>query len=163
MVQTVFIDLQGFKGNSNNFIAKEIAIVFNSKEYMNFIIKPPFKYEHLTPEKQKQVNWLSKNYHHLLWEDGSITFKSVLNFLRENTLDAQIFVKGAEKKMWTEKILQKNVLNVEDIFYKSSITKLEKEYSVHTYCNAHNHGTCALKNALLLQKALHFNKNKKSI
>lgn len=156
MVKTIFIDLQGFKGNSNDFIAKEIAIVFNNKEYMNFIIKPPFQYKYLLPERQKQVNWLTKNYHHLAWDEGSVTFKSVLKFLRDNTTDAQVYVKGVEKKMWSENMLNKNVINIEDLYYKPSIKNLEKEFPVHTYCHAHSHGICALKNALLLQKSFPF-------
>lgn len=31
----IFVDLQGFKFKSNVFIAKEVAVVFNSKEYVN--------------------------------------------------------------------------------------------------------------------------------
>lgn len=153
--EIVLIDIQGFKFNSNNFIAKEIAILFNnnnnsSKEHINFIIKPPFDFKRLSRKKQNEANWLIKNYHHLKWGDGSITFKSVVKFLRSNLKYSTIIVKGMEKKKWFEKILQRKVFNIEDIGC-INFKQMYLKYPEQFYCGYHNHGVCALRNVYLLR------------
>lgn len=147
----VFIDMQGFKSNSNTFIAKEIAIVFNNEEYINFIIKPPFDFKRLSIAKQNEANWLTKNFHHLNWNDGSISFKSVVKFLKTNLKYSTIYVKGMEKKKWFEKLLQVRVFNIEDIGC-INFKQIQLKYPEHFYCSYHNYGVCALRNAYLLKK-----------
>lgn len=154
--QTVFVDLQGFRGNSNNFIPKEIAVVFNDKQYYNFIIKPPYEFSYLLPEKKKQANWLTKNHHHLQWEDGYASIGSVCEFINANTTNSSVYVKGLEKKRWLEEMLQKNVFNIENVLCCYNLKRLEKEYPDCVRCSSHSHGTCALKNALLIQKNFGF-------
>lgn len=159
MSKIVFIDVQGFRGNSNNFIVKEIAIVFNANEFINFIIKPPFEYKYLSSDKQKQVNWLTKNHHHLQWEAGSVTFRSVCKFIKANTMDSCVYVKGVEKKKWIEEILHKKVFNIENMNC-SNLKNLEKQFPECIRYNCHNHGICALQNAHLLLKFFNFNKTR---
>lgn len=106
MENFVTIDVQGFKVNNNKFICKELAISYNSNEYQNFIIKPPFEFWRLPVEYQKQANWLTFNHHNLTWSAGSVSFNSVRHFLKENiSKDTPIYVNGAEKKNGSKKSL----------------------------------------------------------
>ena len=148
MANTIFVDLQGFKFNSNDFIAKEIAVVFNSKQYINFIIKSPFSLKSLTPQKQKQAKWLTKYFHHINWNDGFISFKSVCRFLKSNLKYSNIYVKGVEKKKWLENILKQKVFNIED-FGCINFRQLEMKYPNTLHCTYHQYGVCALRDALL--------------
>lgn len=146
----IFVDLQGFKFKSNVFIAKEVAVVFNSKEYVNFIIKSPFSINFLTMEQQKQAKWLIKNFHHINWNDGYVSYSSVCNFLKVNLKYSNIYVKGLEKKKWLENILGQEVFNIED-FGCINFRQLEVKYPKTVRCSYHTGGVCALKNALLLK------------
>lgn len=151
MENTICIDFQGFKTNRNEFIIKEVAVVFNAKEHINFIIKPPFDFQYLTPEKQKEANWLTNNYHHLKWNDGSVSFRSIIKFLRANVRHSNIYVKGKEKKKWLEKIIEQKVINIEEIGC-INFKQLQIKYPECIYCSYHNYGVCALRNALLIAK-----------
>lgn len=159
----VIIDLQGFKSNSNHFIVKELAIVFNinnnnnsnNNDYINFIIKPPFDFKCLSTQRQKEANWLTKNHHHINWNYGSATYQSVYKFLKSNTRHSKVFIKGEEKKKCLEEMIHQTVFNVKDIGC-INFKQLENKYPKHIYCNYHTHGVCALKNAFLLSKEIKF-------
>lgn len=150
MTKTVFIDLQGFKSNSNDFIAKEIAVVYNSKEHINFIIKSPFDFQCLSAEKQKEAYWLMKNYHHLNWNDGQVSFKSVIKFLKATVKYSSVYVKGEEKKRWLEKMLKREIFNMEDIGC-INFKQMNAKYPEYLCCSYHNYGVCALRNAIMLE------------
>lgn len=150
---TVFIDLQGFKSNSNEFIAKEVAVVFNNIQYINFIIKPPFDFKCLSTKRQREANWLTKNYHHLNWNDGTVSYQSVCEFVKANVMCSKIYVKGEEKRRWLEKMLQKRVFNMEDIGC-INFKQIGTKYSDYLYCGYHHYGVCALRNARLLAKEM---------
>lgn len=147
----VFIDVQGFKSNSNDFIAKEVAIAFNNNDYFNFIIKPPFNFKCLSIAKQREANWLIKNYHHINWNDGSVSFNSVCKFLKANIKHSEVYVKGKEKRKWLEEMLHKKVLDIEDVGC-INFKQMEIKYPEYFYCSYHSYGVCALRNALLLTK-----------
>lgn len=154
----VFIDLQGFKSNSNNFIAKEVAVVFinnNNNQHINFILKSPFDFKCLSAKKQKEANWLTKNYHHLTWHDGTVSYQSVCKFLKSNVMYSTVYVKGEEKRVWLQKMLQKRIFNIEDIGC-INFKQMENKYPEYFYCNYHTHGICALRNAFLLSKEIVF-------
>lgn len=147
------LDVQGFKGNNNKFIAKEVAVTFGSDaEYQNFIIKPPFEFKKLDFIYQKQAKWLTKNHHGFHWKDGSITFSTVRAFLCKNLKHSEIYVKGIEKKTWIENILNKEVYNLEDLTCPN-FQQLYETITTPRLCSAHN-GICALRNALVIRKFL---------
>ena len=97
---TVVVDMQGFKGLNNKFIAKEIAVLYNESESQHFIIKPPFKFAELPPSLQTQARWLYNNYHGLSWEGGNVSFTIVKQFLTHNLRNKLVYVKGPEKRKW---------------------------------------------------------------
>lgn len=151
MDNIIFIDVQGFKSNSNRFIVKELAIVFNNDECINFIIKPPYDFKCLSIKKQNEANWLTKNYHHINWNDGSASYKNVCNFVKINTKHSKIYTKGREKKKWLEEMIHQTINNIEDIC-SYNFKQMENKYAEYCYCNYHTYGVCAQKNAFLMSK-----------
>lgn len=168
-----FVDFQGFKNNSNGFIVKEIALVTRNLQ-LHDIIKSPYALCTLDEDHRKQVNWLTKNYHGLGWNDGYITLnelrKTILPILRQKT----VFVKGTGKIKWLEYILECNmatinrkicqIFNLEESEIECSISLHKK--NVNNYndggyhiCKHHRHlqnmnnrkCQCALENVLVLK------------
>lgn len=151
MIEPIFIDLQGFRSNSNQFIVKEVAIVYSDNEVFSFIVKPPYKFECLTAEKQKQARWLTKRFHGLHWSDGTVPYSTVKQILWENVKDLDVCVQGMEKKKWLEHILEREVFNIQEIT-STNLKILEKQYPNCYRCNDHGYGSCAVKNAFLIRK-----------
>lgn len=151
----ICVDLQGFKNNSNHFIVKELAIVFNNNECINFIIRPPFHFECLSLKKQREANWLTRHYHHLDWSDGTVTYQSVCKFLQSNTRHSKVYTKGEEKVKCLNEMTRhhQTIFNAEDIGC-ISFKQIENKYSEYFYCNYHRYGVCALRNAFLLSKEI---------
>lgn len=151
MVSNIVIDVQGFKNHKNKFIFKEIAVLYNLREFQHFVIKPPYDFSNLTKAEQRQANWLRDNYHGLKWNDGSISFNSVKKFLTSNVANSKIFVKGDEKKIWVSKLLEHKV-PVYDL-EKLGCPNLEAlchENSTVLRCLSHT-GNCALQNIFILR------------
>lgn len=144
-------DLQGFRGENNEFIVKEVAAIVHKYFKVHFIIKPPYSINYLPFKQQIQNRWLTNNYHGIAWEDGYSTYKDatkiVSNFL-ENKI---VYVKGAEKKQWLEKFLQKKpfeIHNLDDLGCPK-LQRLKNCYATPK-CLSHS-GNCALQNVYLLQ------------
>lgn len=160
----ITIDAQGFKNDNNEFIFKELAITFNNNEYQNFLIEPPFPFERLSRNKQKEAIWLRNNHHHLNWNDGSVSFKSVQNFLKENIcITTDIYVKGIEKTEWIKDILGDNwyqvVVNIEDLGCEN-LKSLQKNKPPIIQCPHHyTTGCCALKTSFLIRSFVNSKKN----
>lgn len=150
----IIIDVQGFNSSKTQFILKELAIQINNDEPICFLVKPPFPIGNLKPTYRRQVEWLMTKYHGLNWNDGSTTYKSVINFLKENLKNnVKIYVKGAEKKTWLqEELYVKCVRDLGD-YDCLNLKKLAEKYPNESSCSKHfNH--CALKNVRLLKKFL---------
>lgn len=154
----IFIDLQGFRGNHNNFIVKEVAMV-TDHDYFSFIVKPPFHISKLTKDKRRQTHWLTKHFHGLRWEDGTVPYNNLKHIFYRNTKDiCRIYVKGMVKQEWLENILKRPVLNIEDNC-SMNFKSLDEEFPSCFGCENHNHKNCALRKAFLLQKYLNFKLN----
>lgn len=100
-----FVDIQGFKGNGDKFIIKEIA-VYHLGVLSKHVFKPPYKFSKLKNKYKKQAHWLSQNYHGLYWNDGTIPYSRVKEIIYKdlvtniNHRDFIIFVKGDLKVKW---------------------------------------------------------------
>jgi hypothetical protein len=71
MVQKIIFDVQDFKIANNEFVSKDVVILFNSSEYNRFLIKLPFSYNLLL---QRQAKWVESNHHGLSWCEGINTY-----------------------------------------------------------------------------------------
>lgn len=165
----VIIDIQGFKGNNNEFIVKELAILIDEYICYNFIIKEPYDFFKLMPHMQRQAKWLTKNHHGLHWANGTSTLSNVRKFLEENLYEQHtiFIVKGVEKKQWIAKYILNgknayHVLNVED-FGCASFKNLYKQCHDLKPCNHHQQNNylrnkvCALVNVKLIYNFLNVN------
>lgn len=99
----LILDVQGFKVEKNKFIVKELA-AYNGSKTAHYIFKPPFSMKLLPPDLEKQVKWLTNNYHCIDWDEGHTPFfyfGKIIQKLTEN--EEIIHVKGAEKAEFIKK------------------------------------------------------------
>jgi len=80
---TVSIDVQGFFDNNNNFILKEIGIVFEKDPNLNnsFLIEPPYDFTFLNTKSGKTAIWLTNSNHKIFWNDGQNSFPQTRKYL----------------------------------------------------------------------------------
>jgi len=95
----VAIDVQGFLGNNNTFILKEIGVVFKNETIINFnfIIHSPHDFIELNKKCRKTATWLTKKHHTIYWNDGVYFFKESQKYLREIIRKKEIICKGYQK------------------------------------------------------------------
>uniref|UniRef100_V5GGY8 Uncharacterized protein n=1 Tax=Anoplophora glabripennis TaxID=217634 RepID=V5GGY8_ANOGL len=93
----LILDMQGFKVEQNRFIVKELA-AYDGTKTAHYIFKAPFSVKLLSPDLQKQVTWLTNNYHCLNWNEGYTPFHKFSNIMKELMEKKDvIYVKGKEK------------------------------------------------------------------
>lgn len=158
---SVIIDVQGFKGENNEFIPKEIAFLNSKNMWKVFILKPPYAFKKLSPKYQQQAIWLYNNHHGLSWNSGNDTPNNVAQYIINNNLLTQkIYVKGLEKKNWLLKVFQfidiSLINNLED-FDCPNLQQLRTNNTTMDSCNNHK-GFCALQNCFLLNHWIQENK-----
>lgn len=129
------VDLQGFIIESNKFVLKELCIhecLMNKSSSVacendvkhHYTFKPPFAWEELSDEDQKQVIWLTRFHHGYSWNEGVRDYSEIELIMENITLKESgtsiIYVKGDRKVGWFN-VLTKNkfkCLNVEELGYK---------------------------------------------
>lgn len=153
----ILIDLQGFKSNNNIFIIKEICILKHNIVH-HYIVKPPYNWNNLSKVEKQECIWVQQNYHGLHWNDGSITFPELKNYIYQLLkFNNSIYVKGNEKVKWVKKLIKNkkniNCINLEDIGCKINLHKYEKKNIDIPHCNQHriNRSKCAFQNVLILK------------
>lgn len=150
MARVTFVDLQGFKTESNNFIVKEAAILRDGNKLLHWIFEPPFGIHRLTAAEIRQVRWLTKKHHGIAWSDGYVSYnkaKSCLKLALENT---QVIVKGLEKKTWLCKLTGIEALDA-DTDLEEDVPRLSMLQKGLHRCAFHT-GVCAMENVIKLCK-----------
>lgn len=110
----LILDVQGFKVERNKFIVKELA-AYNGYKTAHYIFKPPFSIKLLPPDLEKQVKWLTHNYHCINWNEGHTPFYNFGNIIRELVETEEIiYVKGKEKVSYIKEYSPKPVYELED-------------------------------------------------
>lgn len=154
---SVFVDVQGFKTDYNEFIIKEIAIK-SGQQFITLQFKPPFSYNELTNTEKKNVCWIERN-RQIFWDEGFIPYSYHTIYIRGLIKNKTIYVKGLEKVTWLKKILGYNmdqnscIFNLEDKGCPNLLS-LYKDYKscldVYRCINHSSH--CALQNVTCMQK-----------
>ena len=113
------VDMQGFKDTNNEFIVKEFSL-FTKNIKFHDIIKSPFEFMETGESSTKSIEWLTRNYHGIAWNDGYITVEELQKTLEPILRNKIIYAKGKEKILWLRKIMfncAENLLivNLEDI------------------------------------------------
>lgn len=69
-------DLQGFRGNNKEFIVKMLAFtrIKGDEEIQQVIFKPPFAFNNLQPERQKEAKFTIDSLHKINWNEGSLDY-----------------------------------------------------------------------------------------
>lgn len=148
----VIVDVQGFKSEENEFIPKEIAIMYKGRVQV-LLIKPPRPFYDLTRKERLQVAWIEKN-RGINWNEGFVPYFNYQANFGDFFTNKSIFTKGNEKVLWIKDIFRiSNVFNLESKNCPSLLT-LYNNYSDSsdiTSCMYHTN-ICALKNVFCLNK-----------
>lgn len=135
------VEFQGFKDNNNRFIVKELAITGDSFQ-CHLLFKPPYNFEKLNSKMRRTARWLTRHYHCIRWEDGTLPYDE--NLIRTLCMPFNIiYTKGNEKADF----LQMFHSNVRDV----SVISIEK---CNVRCMHPLHGSthdkCALRRACMI-------------
>lgn len=103
------VDFQGFNQFDDDFVIKELAIV-GVRDVLTpttiCLFQAPYSWSLLTKEECKINQWLIDNHHGIPWESGSIPYHEHDRILQDTLRNAaKIYVKGAQKKSWLQRIL----------------------------------------------------------
>lgn len=108
------LDIQGFKIEKNKFIVKELA-GFNGEKICHYIFKPPFPFDMLSPDIQKDAKWVIEKYHSIQWDEGVTPLHRFNTILTDLVGKAdRIYVKGKEKAEYIRRFTQKPILELEE-------------------------------------------------
>jgi len=79
---------------SNNFILKEIGIVFEKDPKLNnsCLIEPHYDFILLNTKSRKTAIWLTDTHHNIFWNDGENSFPQTRKYLR--TITSCLFDNG---------------------------------------------------------------------
>lgn len=109
------VDFQAFVGDTGKYVLKELAIIAVEKPALTHLfVMPPFSYYKLSPKRRREAEWLVRNYHGIPWEEGYVTVRQAITFLKKITRNANVLlVKGREKAEFLRKVTGKPV---QDLF-----------------------------------------------
>lgn len=147
----IVLDFQGFKDNDNGFVIKELAIAsFDGSLLQHWFVQSPFPYKWLNDTRRKECNWSTKHFHGITWSEGDLTLRQLSHRLAPILKDANVYVKGWEKKKFVEERFPAK--SVTDLTYYPPLKCLEPS----TRCVLHAKITgsvCALDNVF---KIVHY-------
>lgn len=151
-INTIVVDLQGFKDIRNKLIVKELAIA--TKDYtQTFLIKPPYSFKTLSNDEQKQVRWLERN-RGLTWSEGYIDYREFRRIVVPYLIRKKVLVKGPEKIIWLRELCQE--CEIIELGEKGcpNLLKLHNDYyssGMKVWNCVHHKKMCALKNVMCLK------------
>lgn len=146
------MDIQGFKGEHNTCIIKELAIVSTDGQLFEFqLFQPPFKITELSESLQKQVRFLEKHFHGLYWNSGCQPYSKLKDILTHLNLKGTVYVKGCEKETFVSQLLSRfpvKVVNVEELGCPNLgvLKKQLQSVSMKPCVANHNSRNCAYVN-----------------
>lgn len=159
-----FIDMQGFQFKTSKFVCKEISVLNSENiQYKHTQVSIPFPLEMFGSEVRNHMNWLTNNIHGLSWEGNElseINQEEIANFILEfltmdNSGNIICAVKGRQKKVWLEGILNGFVCTVIDLEEKEKdIPSMEKLKTIlksyHCCKHSDNMLNCSLEHVFFM-------------
>lgn len=150
MLKVLLIEFQAFKNNLDTYIIKELCCGdLDSENYCRYLFKPPYKKCLLYPKVRTTNDWLERNWHRIGWYEGDVDYCNLRSILRHEVNSHSILItKGREKAVFLEKILERNVINAEDLLPSSISLNDIRDGDIqctHT-------GKCAVKNVFKLRE-----------
>lgn len=148
------IDIQAFHDKDGVYLPKEIAIVALDYNFIShWIVKPPCAYDELPKGIISTNSYLTCYQHGLEWYDGESTLEDVYSSLRVAARDAQnIYVRGFQKVNLLERVLGRNIVNLEEYSCPSfkNLPQVDDHFCIYHGGKA-DHYSCALTYAYKLR------------
>lgn len=153
-----FLDVQGFKRDFNSFVVKEFCLISDDFEFHE-IVKSPCTFNELNHYYKRQADWVTRKYHGLKFEAGTITLDELVERTLEYVIGKTILVKGIEKVEWVHQIYGDHCyVRCENIEHHDSfVTTMRNKAEIWSICTHHgqfhryNNCRCALANARSLR------------
>jgi len=150
------IDVHGFKISAHEFIMREFCIIAcDASLLFHCLVKLPCDITEVGVGYQKQVQWLTQNFHGLHWD---ITNGYSVSHLRRIIFQLcsskpTFFCKGLEKVQWIKKLFHLEIVNhISEKEYPALKTlNLNTGISKCTYHDPVEVNACALRNCFQLQ------------
>lgn len=139
------IEFQGFRGNKDEFIIKELVILdltTNVPHY--FLFKPPYNIKHCNEKSACCNRWLTKYFHSITWNEGIIDYSELEKIMILYCEKFKtIFTTGLEKANWISRYCKNTTV------VPLQLSKEFKNVSILPLCFAvenekHKHLNCAL-------------------
>lgn len=104
-MDSIIIDIQGFKRPFDEFVLKEIAAIIvkadKTAQPYSILFAPPCGWTTLPKKYQIMNSWLERNFHGISWDSGDVPYETMTTIIEAFLKPARtIFVKGLEKKRW---------------------------------------------------------------
>lgn len=168
-----FVDIQGFKSNTNRFVVKEIAIITQNITFHDIVKSTPSAFSDLDAAHKKQAKWLTYNFHGLKWDWGFVTLQELRKQIEPILSGKIIYVKGDEKIHWLRQILGfewrscHNIIDIETfncalcLSINNGNTYQNFKIKNHLFIKHATRCHCTLKNVHILEKW--FQQNQESV
>lgn len=156
--KSCIIEFQAFRSNKNRFIIKELVILdlLTCVAYP-FTFMPPFSFRKLNSKARKTNKWISKNFHHIDWYDGFITYSNLHSIMYHFCKEfGKIYTRGSEKKTWIQQYTHCDVL---DVTIDKTFPFQHQNVCFSSRNPKHAQSQCALQNAYHLAAFLEYDKN----
>ena len=114
-------DLHWFKGENNEFIVKEFALVNQNDNYALIHFKSPYAKSSLCEKLYREASYLERHYHKISWCSGETDFSDslIVDYLKTYN---HIYTKGREKADFLRKY-HGDVREIPENFPKPDFTK----------------------------------------
>lgn len=143
------VEFQAFRNNNDRFIIKELVFLdLLTYVVYPFYFKPPFPFTFLNGKAKRTNNWMTKNFHHLQWNEGLVSYTDLHNIMYHfcNKF-SNIYTRGLEKRNMIKTYSYGSVVDVnvpKDFSYQYG--------NICDFAKDPKHGQlhCALQNAYRL-------------
>jgi hypothetical protein len=117
MASTLYVDFQGFFNNEDQIFIKEFA-VYDAKtsKLRSCLFRPPFEWNLLNSKAARSNRWCSRCCIRLGWNSGDVNYEKINEVVKDYTTNYYVLItKGEEKVKLLQDILDRGVLNLEDV------------------------------------------------
>lgn len=152
MSTILFVDVQGFKNDQNQFIIKELALCTTEITQV-YLIKPPYPFSKLTSDEKKRVRWIERN-RGITWSEGNIDYREFKRIIIPILQNKTIIMKGLEKQKWIKDLCENcYLIDIEDRGSPSFSVLCKTFCELKNTFNCVNHKEeCALKSVMCIKK-----------
>lgn len=150
MASTLYIDFQGFYNNEDQIFIKEFAS-FDAKtfEIRTALFQAPCEWSRLSTKTAQTNDWCSRNIIRLGWEAGNVAYEKINEVVKDICRNYPVLIsKGLEKVNVFQDILERGVLNLEDIDCPRLDDLALSKFASCIYHKGDQFASCALQNAI---------------